>query len=174
MTDPLTNAPTLRTERLTLRGPLRTDLAAFTRFLPTNPVMAEQDELGSASDAWFGFMTGVGHWRWHGYGFFVLHLTDDPTPLGRVGILNHEGFERPELAWHLYEGATGQGYATEAATRVRQWAAKAHGLTRLVSYIHQDTARSQAVATRLGAANSGTPAGHAPDATIWEHPEVSA
>lgn len=174
MTQPLTSAPRLTTDRLVLRGPERDDLAAFTRFMTTNPQMAEQDELGSESDAWFGFLAGIGHWHWHGYGFFVLHAAENPVPLGRVGILNHQGWDRPEIGWHLFEGATGQGYATEAATKVRQWAAEAHGLTKLVSYIDQDNARSQAVATRLGAHNSGQRPAHAPKAQVWEHPEVAA
>ncbi|MEL7098049.1 MAG: GNAT family N-acetyltransferase [Pseudomonadota bacterium] len=174
MTDPLTNAPTLSTERLTLRGPTRADLEAFTTFVTTNPQMAEQGETGSESDAWFAFLAGVGHWQWHGYGFFILQTHDDPAPLGRVGILNHRGWDRPELAWHLYEGSTGKGYATEAATCIRAWAAETHGLTRLVSYIHRSNSRSQAVATRLGAVDSGAVPVHAPDATIWEHPEVAA
>ncbi|MEO0937851.1 MAG: GNAT family N-acetyltransferase [Pseudomonadota bacterium] len=170
----LTNAPTLTTERLTLRGPTRADVEAHVRFVTTNPFMIEQGEAGTETDAWFGFLTGVGHWHWHGYGFFVLQAHDDAAPLGRVGVLHHRGWDRPELAWHLYEGATGQGYATEAGARIRGWAAEAHGLTRLVSYIHRENTRSQAVATRLGATDSGAVPPHAAEATIWEHPEITA
>ncbi|MEO0390848.1 MAG: GNAT family N-acetyltransferase [Pseudomonadota bacterium] len=169
----LTNAPTLTTERLTLRGPTRADLEAFTRFVTTNPFMAEQGETGTETDAWFGFLAGIGHWHWRGYGFFILQAHDDPTPLGRVGILLHGGWDAPELAWHLYEGHTGQGYATEAATCVRQWAAQAHGLTQLVSYIHRGNLRSQAVARRLGATDTGAVPAHAPEATVWQHPEIA-
>lgn len=170
---PLTQAPTLTTERLILRGPTRADIEAHVRFVTTNPFIIEQGEAGSEADAWFGFLTGVGHWQWHGYGFFMLQTHAGDTPLGRVGILNHRGMERPELAWHLYEGSTGKGYATEAATHIRAWVAKVHGLTRLVSYIHTSNARSQAVATRLGAVDSGAVPTHATDATIWEHLEVA-
>lgn len=174
MTDALTQAPTLTTERLTLRGPTRADVAAFTRFVTTNPQMAEQDDLGSERDAWYAFLAGVGHWHWRGYGFFVLQTHDDTTPLGRVGPILHTGWEAPELAWHLYEGHTGHGYATEAATRIRQWAAQACGLTRLVSYIHHANSRSQAVATRLGALNTEKRADHNSDCDVWQHPEVAA
>ncbi|MEM6761058.1 MAG: GNAT family N-acetyltransferase [Pseudomonadota bacterium] len=174
MTETLTNAPTLTTERLILRGACREDLGAFTQFVTTNPHMAEQDELGSADDAWFAFLAGVGHWHWRGYGFFVLQTHDDPTPLGRVGPLFHAGWEAPELAWHLYEGSTGKGFATEAAICIRDWAAQAHGLTQLVSYIHHGNARSQAVATRLGATNSAKRADHNADCEVWRHPEIAA
>ncbi len=173
MTD-LTNAPTLTTERLTLRGPRREDLPAFTRFLTTNPDLAALDDLGSEKDAWYFTLAGIGHWHWRGYGFFTLQTHDNPAPLGRVGVLLHDGWEAAELAWHLYEGATGHGYATEAALRVRDWAAKAHGLQSLVSYIDARNGKSQAVATRLGAVNSGKRAAHDGDCDIWQHPEIAA
>lgn len=174
MTDALTNAPTLTTERLILRGPTRADLEAFTRFVTTNPQMAEQDELGTERDAWYAFLAGIGHWQWRGYRFFILQRHDDPAPLGRVGPILHTGWEAPELAWHLYEGHTGQGYATEAAARLRIWAAETHGLTDLVSYIHHANARSQAVATRLGASKSGKRADHDADYDVWRHSKVAA
>lgn len=174
MTDALTNAPRLTTERLVLRGLLRSDLAQFTRFITTSPDLAAVDDLGSESDAWYAALAGVGHWHWHGYGFFTLQRHDDTAPLGRVGILNHHGWPQPELAWHLFEGATGQGYATEAGMRVRDWAAAAHGLRTLVSYIDTDNAPSQAVATRLGATNTGQRAAHDSQSEIWQHPEGTA
>lgn len=174
MTQPLTNAPRLTTDRLVLRGPLQEDLPEMTRFITSSPQMAAQDELGSPKDAWFGTMIGIGHWHWFGYGFFTLQKPDDPTPLGRVGVLNHKGWPQPELAWHLFEDAIGNGYATEAAEAVRSWAAQTHGLTQLVSYIDTKNTPSQNVATRLGAATDGARAPHEPDAEIWLHPKVAA
>ena len=170
MSRPLTNAPRLETERLILRGPQPADLPAFTRFVTTNPGLAALDDLGSEDDAWYFTLAGIGHWHWHGYGFFTLQRHDDPAPLGRVGILNHRGWQSPELAWHLFEGETGKGYATEAARAVRDWAATAHGLTALVSYIDTINTASQAVARRLGARTDGTRAAHSDKAEIWHHP----
>lgn len=170
----LTSAPQLTTDRLVLRGPERGDLPAFTRFITTSPTMAAQDELGSELDAWFGFMTGIGHWQWHGFGFFILTTKDDNTALGRVGLLKHSAWEEVELAWHLFEGAEGHGYATEAAQAVRLWAAQTHGHTALVSYIHTTNTKSQNVARRLDAATNGTRASHVPEAEIWRHPEMAA
>ena len=174
MTAPLTSAPRLETERLILRGPARADLPHFARFLTTSPQLAALDDLGSEEDAWYFTLSGVGHWHWHGYGFFTLQTRDDETPLGRVGLLNHHGWAEVELAWHLFPEATGQGYATEAASAVRDWAAASLGLRALVSYIARRNAPSQAVARRLGARNTGTPAAHDAEAEIWRHPEVPA
>ncbi len=169
MTDPLTSAPRLETERLTLRGPERSDLPEFTRFMTSSPRMKAMGETVSAEQAWFGFLTGVGHWQWHGFGFFMLTQKGENTPLGRVGLLKHSNWPRVELAWHLFEGAEGKGYATEAAQAVRKWAHQRHGLNQLVSYIHFENHRSQAVAKRLGAVSDGTRADHDPTSEVWTH-----
>ena len=175
MSTPLTYAPRLETERLVLRGPERADLEPFTAFLTTSPRMIAQGEQASVPEAWFAFMTGVGHWQWHGFGFFTLTLKDDPSiAVGRAGILNHAHWPQEELAWHLFDGAEGKGFATEAARAVRDWARDSLGLERLVSYIHRHNIKSQRVAQRLGATTDGTIASHEPDAEIWHHPVKGA
>ena len=169
MTDPLTCAPTLETERLVLRGPLHSDLPEFTRFMTSAPSMQAQGETISKEQAWFGFLIGIGHWQWHGFGFFTLTERGQGAPIGRVGLLKHSNWPAVELAWHLFEGAEGKGYATEAAQMVQSWAAKTHGFDKLVSYIDCDNHRSQGVAKRLGASTDGTRAPHEPEAEIWTH-----
>lgn len=166
---PLTTAPVLTTERLHLRGPDRDDLPAFTRFMTSAPSMIAQGETVSAEQAWFGFLAGVGHWHWHGFGFFTVAARETGQPLGRVGLIKHTGWPAIELAWHLFEGAEGKGYATEAALAVKAWAAEALGLERLYSYIDGTNTRSQAVARRLGAVTHGARAPHEPEAEIWVH-----
>ena len=170
--DALTSAPVLRTDRLILRGPERGDLPAFTRFLTSAPSMIAQGETASEQQAWFAFLTGIGHWRWHGFGFFTLEEQATGLPMGRVGLLHHQGWPEVELAWHLFEEGEGRGYATEAALAVRDWARRDLGLARLVSYIDRGNTRSQAVARRLGAVTDGTRAPHEPEAEVWVHPAV--
>lgn len=165
----LSTAPTLTTERLVLRGPERDDLPAFTRFMTSAPSMAAQGETVTAEQAWFGFLAGIGHWQWHGFGFFILVETQSGHPVGRVGLIRHSNWPDIELAWHLFEGAEGKGYATEAAMAVKTWAREALGLHRLSSYINVGNARSQAVAKRLGATTDGTRAPHEPEAEVWIH-----
>jgi len=134
--------------------------------------MEAQGETVSNEQAWFGFLTGVGHWQWHGFGFFTLALRGRSFPLGRVGLLKHSNWPEVELAWHLFEGAEGNGYATGAAQAVRLWANQSRGINQLVSYIHSENHRSQAVAKRLGAETDGTRADHEPDAEVWIHKPV--
>lgn len=165
----LTTAPTLITERLVLRGPEREDLPALTRFMTSAPSMIAQGETVSAEQAWFGFLIGVGHWHWHGFGFFTVVSKQTTKPVGRVGLIKHSNWPDTELAWHLFEGEEGKGYATEAGRAVKQWAYETLGLEKLYSYIDCNNVRSQAVAKRLGAVTDGTRAKHESDAEIWVH-----
>lgn len=162
-------APVLRTERLILRGPERDDLPEFTRFMTSAPSMVDQNETASAEQAWFGFLIGVGHWHWHGFGFFTVVEKETGHPVGRVGLIRHSNWPDVELAWHLFEGAEGKGYATEAAKAVKTWAREHLGMSGLHSYIDRSNIRSQAVARRLGATTDGTQASHEPDAVVWVH-----
>ena len=147
----LTNAPTLRTSRLTLRGPERDDLASFTDWATTSDRMAHVGGTVGVNDAWRGFLTGIGHWQWHGFGFFTITETETGQALGRCGLLRHAVWPETELAWHVFDGAEGRGIAYEAAVAVRHWAGDALGIGPLASFIAADNLRSRALAKRLGA-----------------------
>ncbi len=163
----LTSAPVLTTQRLVLRGPEQGDLPSFTRFMTSAPSMVALEETVSEEQAWFGFLAGIGHW--HGFGFFMVVEKQTGHPVGRVGLIRHSNWPETELAWHLFEGAEGKGFATEAGMAVRTWAREDLGLGRLHSYIDRTNVRSQAVARRLGATTDGTQAPHEPEAEVWVH-----
>ncbi len=97
------------------------------------------------------FLAGIGHWNWHGYGFFTVVERASGIAAGRVGIINHIEWPRPELAWHMFDGFEGKSYAFEAACAVREWAGRTLGLEPLISLISPSNTRSLALATRLGA-----------------------
>lgn len=147
----MTPAPTLTTARLELRGPQKRDLAAFSAWVTTSARMDVVGGQGTARDAWRGFIAGIGHWQWHGYGFFTVTERASGVATGRVGIINHIEWPQPELAWHMFDGFEGRSYAFEAACAVRDWAGRTLGLEPLISLISPANSRSLALATRLGA-----------------------
>ncbi len=147
----LTNAPNLRTSRLTLRGPRKDDLAPFTAWVTTSVRMSTVGGNRTENDAWRGFIAGIGHWQWHGFGFFTITDTATGAVLGRCGLLRHAVWPETELAYHLFDGAEGKGIAYEAAVAVRQWAGESLDLGPLASFINADNTRSRALAKRLGA-----------------------
>ncbi|MBR9852552.1 MAG: GNAT family N-acetyltransferase [Rhodobacteraceae bacterium] len=169
MSSSLTTTPVLTSERLVLRRPERDDLPAFTRFMTSAPSMEAQGETVTVEQAWFGFLTGIGHWHWHGFGFFIVVEKKTGQPVGRVGLIKHSNWPDIELAWHLFEDGEGKGFATEAAIAVKKWAREELGLDRLYSYIDRKNTGSQAVAKRLGAVTEGKRAPHEPEAEVWVH-----
>jgi RimJ/RimL family protein N-acetyltransferase len=76
--------------------------------------------------------------------------TQDGTVIGQSAVCHGPIFPEPELGWFLYAGYGGQGYATEAAAAMRDWAFGTRRLTALVSYIERANAPSIRVAERLG------------------------
>jgi RimJ/RimL family protein N-acetyltransferase len=106
---------------------------------------------GTEGQAWRGFIAGIGHWNWHGYGFFTVAERASGIAIGRVGIINHADWPEPEMAWHMFDGFEGRSFAFEAACAVRDWAGRTLGLAPVISLIAPANTRSLALATRLGA-----------------------
>ncbi len=142
--------PTLRTERLILRGPEARDFESFAAFF------ADKDHswgFGGPLDrngAWRWFASMIGHWVLHGYGFWIAE-THDGDVVGFVGIWGPEGWPEPELGWVMFANAQGKGYAFEAATEIRRYAYEVLGFETLSSNIFPGNERSVALAERLGA-----------------------
>jgi RimJ/RimL family protein N-acetyltransferase len=99
------------------------------------------------------------HWDRHRCGVYAVETRHGPRRgvlLGFVG-LGFPGFlpafaYRLELGWRLRRDAWGQGYATEAATAVRDHAVAVLGAHDLLAIIHPENEPSRRVAGKLGMA----------------------
>ncbi len=143
-------APTLRTERLTLRPLAMADYPAYAAFMASPraiPMGGNYDTFG----AWALFCHDAGQWALFGHGGLMIDVTATGETVGNVGISHGPLFPEPELGWFLYAGQEGRGYATEAARALREWGFVARGLPTLVSYVGVENHASAAVAKRLGA-----------------------
>ena len=141
--------PVLETARLTLRAPRLDDFSIWVE------VYGEEEGgyLGgplSDEDVWLSFTNYVSGWLLHGHGLFTVERSGEAIGFVTLGL--EWGDEEPEIGWLLPKRMQGQGYATEAAMAVRDYAVALYGPGKTVSYIHAENARSQAVAARLGAA----------------------
>jgi RimJ/RimL family protein N-acetyltransferase len=143
------SAPTLATERLTLRPIRYDDFPAYATFLATDRAWGMGGPHGVRT-AWEYFCNDTAQWTLLGMGglMIVPHGTD--APAGQVAVCHGPIFPEPELGWFLYAGQEGKGYATEAARAMRDWAFDTRGLTTLVSYIDPVNTASVRVAERLG------------------------
>ncbi len=142
--------PTLRTTRLTLRPPVIGDFPAYAQFLASPRSWGMGGPFGQR-EAWGMFCHDVALWELFGHGALMIDLTEAGACIGQVGINHGPLFPEKELGWLLYEGFESQGYASEAARALRDWAFGRLGLETLVSYIDPRNHRSTAVAERLGA-----------------------
>lgn len=140
--------PTLQTKRLVLRLPVITDFPAYRSFV-TSPRARYVGGPHDAAKAWDWFCNDVAQWPLLGLG--GLTFTLNGKPIGQVAVCHGPIFPEPELGWFLFDAAhEGQGYATEAATALRDWALGPRGLPTVVSYIDPSNPASQRVAERLG------------------------
>ena len=142
--------PRLTTERLVLRAPVADDFPAYARLM-ASPRAKDIGGPFNPRAAWGKFCHGVACWTLFGHGALMIDLRTTGDCVGQVDISHGPRFPEKELGWLVYEAYEGQGYATEAAAALRDWAARTLGLDRLVSYIDPNNVRSTAVAERLGA-----------------------
>lgn len=142
--------PTIETKRLRLRGPALSDFEDFQRIMMSTRAQYMGGPYNKAG-AWGVFCHDIAGWAIFGHGGLMIDRKRDGVCIGQVGINHGPLFPEKELGWLLYDGHEGQGYATEAAAALRDWAFEELGLTTLVSYCDPHNAPSIAVAERLGA-----------------------
>ena len=145
-------ADALRTERLTLRPVALEDLDGYAAMFADPEVVRFLGDGTTAtheeSREWVE--TSIARNVSEGWSMRTLR-THDGTFVGRCGIAVRElgdSVER-EIAYALAREHWGKGYATEAATAVRDRELEA-GARRLVSLVAHGNAGSQRVATKLG------------------------
>lgn len=142
--------PVIETERLILRGPRESDFEAFAAF-----GASERSKFVGGPfprpRSWGGFLASFGHWALRGYGMWMLEDKASGATAGRVGMIYNDGWDEPELGWHIFDGFEGKGLAHEAAKAARDYAARHFGLDGVISYIDPANTRSVALAERLGA-----------------------
>ena len=143
-------APTLTTARLVLRPLQMADFDAYAAFLATDR-SRYMDGPHDRRTAWNWFCNDTAQWALLDMGALVITLKGDDRALGSVGVCQGPFFPEPELGWFLYDGAEGQGLATEAAAALRDWGFGLRGLKTMVSYVDPANTSSVRVAGRLGA-----------------------
>jgi RimJ/RimL family protein N-acetyltransferase len=164
--------PVLETDRLTLREPREADFDVMLAFSESPRAEYVGGNIGRKW-VWRSHLANIGHWALRGYGFYSVD-TKAGAFIGRVGVIYHDGWDEPELAWHLYDGFEGKGYAYEAARAAR---ADYHArITRQppISYIDVTNTRSEALAIRLGAVLEKTLKDDEGHDHVYRHPAPEA
>lgn len=177
----------LSTDRLCLRAPTPHDAEALYDLFADKEVMGglNREPLSTVADARAMIEQGIAGWRTDGLGPFILQTKETGGQVvGQAGLMifDRRGWTpstfalagshaQPELGWALIRAHWGNGYATEAAAAIRDWAYESRSIDRIVSLISPDNVRSQRVAERLGATPRETVnlADSKRTAVVWRH-----
>jgi len=156
--------PVLETARLRLRAPVLADFDAWAEILcgPASPWLGGPF---TRDDAFVEFAAAMGTWLLHGHGVWTVEPKAGGDILGFVLLGFEPGDQGPELGYLFRPRAEGQGYATEAATALRDHAFTTLGMDRLVSYVAPENTPSARLAARLGAELAGEHDG----SQVWVH-----
>jgi RimJ/RimL family protein N-acetyltransferase len=150
----ISSIPVLHTPRLELRAFRKEDFGPFAAILASPRIGRFKGFAQGASrgQSWAALANILGHWVLRGFGVFAVTSRVDGRLFGCAGVIEPEGWPGRELTWTVAEEHWGQGYATEAAAVVRDWAFASFEDTRLVAMIHEANAASVRVAQKVGAA----------------------
>src|SRR4051812_43604723 len=162
-------APTLRSERLVLRGWRKDDLEPFA-VLNADPRVMEHFPSTLTREQSDAFVREriVPQFDALGFGLWAVEVPDESPFVGYVGLME-QTFEAPftpcvEIGWRLAFDAWGRGYATEAARAALRYGFDEAGLAEILSFTAVPNTRSIAVMQRLGMRYGGE----------FDHPRVAS
>ena len=145
--------PILETKRLSLRSMQETDIEALLVIFTDSRVMVAFDvdpfDRGQMSN-WL--QRNLDHQEEYGYGLFSVILKTNGLLIGDCGleVMEVDGMQVAELGYDFRSDYWNQGYATEAARAVRDYAFDVLELPQLISLIRVKNAASQRVAEKIG------------------------
>jgi RimJ/RimL family protein N-acetyltransferase len=143
----------LETKRLFLRNMRAEDFTSLFEIFTDPKVMASfGGQLYNREQMQIWLQRNLAHQAQYGYGLFSVILKSTGQLIGDCGLENRifQGTEETELGYDFHSDAWNNGYATEAAIAVRDYAFKELKLPRLISLIRSGNLASKRVAEKLG------------------------
>jgi len=165
---PVSGPPSLRTERLLLRGWRPADLEPFAA-LNADPRVMEHFPAPQTREVSDAFVEKIqGQWQELGYSLWAAERLDTGTFIGFIGLMLAT-FDAPftpvvEVGWRLATEHWGRGFATEGGRASLKHAFGTLGLAEVVSFTARSNLPSQRVMQRIGMV-------HDP-AMDFDHPNV--
>jgi RimJ/RimL family protein N-acetyltransferase len=158
-TSPL--GPTLETERLILRPPVREDFDALCAFHADEATMKHLGGVQSPAAVWRIMCLMAGAWHLDGKHMFCVLDKTSGEWMGRIGPLYPHDWPGREVGWGLHSKFWGKGYAVEAAVAAMDYVTTGLGWDDVIHSIAPDNPGSAAVARKVGSTRRG--AGRLPD-----------
>lgn len=85
-----------------------------------------------------------------GYGNYVMITKEGDHKIGGVGIFEREGLDVVDIGFSLLDEFEGQGYAYEAAAKIKSVGMDEFGLTKISAITTKDNFSSQKLIEKLG------------------------
>ncbi len=149
----MSSIPTLRTDRLVLRGWRTTDRDPFVA-INADPAVMEHLQ-GPMPQEWTdGFLERIeACWAEHGWGLWAVEVVGVAPFIGYVGLWPAPFFPGGggvEVGWRLAHEHWGNGYAPEAATAALEFGFESIGLDEIVSFTVPQNRASWRVMEKIG------------------------
>lgn len=145
--------PVLETARLLLRPMQSADFDGLFCIFTDPKVMAMFDSAPFNRQQMAGWLQrNLDHQAEHGYGLYSVILKANGTLIGDCGleVMEDGGMLTAELGYDFRSDYWNQGFATEAAAAVRDYAFNVLNLPQLISLIRVGNGASQRVAAKIG------------------------
>lgn len=149
----LENGLHLETSRLCLRLMKMSDVDELLCIFTDPKVMNSFGRIVFSREQMEGWVKrNLNHQNEYGYGLFSVILKCEGALIGDCGLerMELDGVETTELGYDFRSDYWNQGYATEAASAVRDYAFEELHLVELVSLIRVGNAASKRVAEKIG------------------------
>ena len=141
----------LETERLILRPMLASDFDALFLIFTDRKVMAAFDHPPfSREQMQHWLQRNLDHQNEYGYGLFSVLLKETGELIGDCGLEQMDDMHAAELGYDFRSEFWNQGYATEVACAVRDYAFNILHLPQLISLIRVGNLASKRVAEKAG------------------------
>jgi RimJ/RimL family protein N-acetyltransferase len=141
----------LETERLLLRSMLESDFDELLLVFTDPKVMAAFNHplfTHEQMERWL--QRNLDHQNQYGYGLFSVILKETGELIGNCGLEQMDDMSAAELGYDFRSEFWNQGYATEAACAVRDYAFDVLHLPHLISLIRVGNLASRRVAEKVG------------------------
>ena len=144
----------IKTPRLILREWLDSDLAPFAEMNADPRVMEYFPATLSFTETQELVARFRRHFLEHGFGLFAVELKDSKEFIGFVGLsvpqFAAHFMPAVEIGWRIASKHFGQGYATEAAREVLEFAWEELQLKEVVSFTTESNLASRRVMEKIG------------------------
>src|SRR5437762_8298135 len=143
----------IETERLTLRRLTVDDATFILKLLNDDAFLRFIGDKGvrNLDDARQYIVKGpLASYQRLGFGIYLVVLTTTHEPIGMCGLVKRDALEDADIGFAFLPDFRSQGYASEAAKAVRDYALNSLGLKRLVAITNPDNAGSIRVLEKIG------------------------